>query len=58
MIRLIYPENRTVSEERILGWAEDAAANGEIEGGFGTDVQEAVRQLEDAGLITTVRGMA
>jgi len=50
--KLLYPEEKLVSDEKILSWARDAEVDGEIEGGFGNDVFEAARQLEDAGFIT------
>jgi hypothetical protein len=52
-IQLIYPDTRSVTPEEILDWARDAEAEGFIEGGFGNNVEEAIRQLEDAGYITT-----
>lgn len=50
--RVLWPDQGWVSSEQVLSWARDAEADGDIEGGFGTDAEEAKRQLDDAGLIT------
>ena len=55
--RILYPESRaggsyTVAASVILGWARDFEADDEIEGGFGEDVDEAIRQMEDVGAIS------
>ena len=49
---MLYPEKRHITEEQILSWARDMEADGDIDGGFGNDVEEAIRQLEDAGVLT------
>jgi len=54
MIKLIYPEERLVSKETILQWAQDAYVNGEIECPP-TDFLHAITMLEDAGFITIER---
>lgn len=46
-----YPETRKVSDHWLLCKARDAETKGDIEGGFEQDVAEAMRQLEDAGLV-------
>ena len=51
----LYPENCWVDEDIILGWARDLEADGDIEGGFGDDVDEAIRQMEDLGVVTFAR---
>ena len=54
--RLLYPESRIVTAEKILGWHADAVSNKEVEGGLDSqDVRGAIEQLEDAGLITVAR---
>lgn len=55
MIGLLYPEKRNVPASKIMGWAEDAFANREINH-KPTDLQDAINQLEDAGHITTMKG--
>jgi hypothetical protein len=50
--RVIWPARYLATSERILEMARDAEADNEIEGGFGDDADEAVRQLSDAGIIT------
>ena len=52
LIRLIYPEKRTVTAAQVLLWAADALANGETEDDAAGNVREAVRILEDIGHIT------
>ena len=57
MFYIIYPEARRISDGRMLAWAEDAIANGEIEGPVTLSVPELANQLEDAGLIELSRGL-
>jgi hypothetical protein len=57
MVRVIYPERRTVSEETVIGWARDAVANGEAESFDGT-LDDAMELLEDIGEVTFARGNA
>ena len=57
MFYIIYPETRRISDGRMLAWAEDAIANGEIEGPVTLSVPELANQLEDAGLIELSRGL-
>jgi len=52
MFHIIYPECRKVSEKQMRTWAEDAIANGEIDGPATLSVQELAEQLQDAGEIT------
>ncbi len=47
---MMYPERRMCTDQEVLGMARDAFENGQIEGGFENDVEEAKRQLADAGL--------
>lgn len=50
-VKIIYPETRTVSNERIMQWAKDAFDNGETDE-QATDVHHAVAILSDLGHIT------
>ena len=50
--RQLYPKKRWVDESTILDWARDLEADGKIVGGFGDDVDEAIRQMEDLGVAT------
>lgn len=50
-IDLVYPEERSVDADTILGWARDAYANGEIDH-EPEDLLDAIDMLEDAGEIT------
>jgi hypothetical protein len=53
---LLYPENRIVTAEKIQMWHLDAVSNGECEGDIDQDdIEGAIAQLEDAGLITVAR---
>lgn len=52
---VLYPQEYTITAERILELAKDAEANGEIPGSFGDDPNEAIRQMSDAGLMTFKR---
>lgn len=56
LVRLVYPDRRTVSEAWILMRWDDAVANGEVEplpdNGEPT-LAEAIHDLEDIGQITT-----
>jgi hypothetical protein len=60
-IRIIYPQTRTVSEEQINTWFEDAVTNGEIERSEieafdePLDVWSKADLLDDAGIITLSR---
>ena len=53
-VRLSYPENRTVSEATILGWAFDAYLNEETNIKT-SDLFEAIQVLEDLGQITVAK---
>ncbi len=53
--RLLYPENRIVTSDRIMLWYFDAIDNGEVEGEKDVDAQTAALALEDAGIITLAR---
>lgn len=53
-VELLYPEASSVSEERIMGWAADAFANGEI-ARPPSNLDDAIEQLHEAGLITACR---
>jgi hypothetical protein len=55
MYHILYPEDRTVAENRIRTWAADAISNGEIEGPWNLDTDTLAKQLDDAGLITLGR---
>lgn len=55
--QMTYPEERKVSDRYVLSWARDLEADGDIEGGFGQDVEEAKRQLEDAGVATFTKDL-
>jgi len=55
MRMMLYPYRAPVSDEQLLSWARDLEADGDIEGGFGDDVDEAIRQLEDGGYVTMMR---
>ena len=48
---LIYPETRTISEDQLIVWANDAYENGEVEHAP-ESLQDAIEMLEDAGLVT------
>lgn len=56
MIRIIYPENKLVTEDRILSWYNDAVEDGEIEpcdtSPASITVHDAAMALDDAGIIT------
>jgi len=47
---LLYPEKKVVTEVKIMQWARDAAADGKIDAV--ESLQDAIRNLQDAGLIT------
>ena len=52
-IRILYPDDRNISEGEILNWAKDAFDNGELNLDFSpTSLKEAILALEDAGLVT------
>lgn len=53
-VPLVYPENRTVSAAKIIMWAEDAFANGDV-AKRPHNLAEAIALLEDAGIITAVK---
>lgn len=55
MIKIIYPETRLVSEEKIIQWAADCFENGETET-LAATIEEAAAQLEDLGHITVDGG--
>lgn len=51
-IKIIYPENKWVSEDKIRGWYRDAVANKEVDR---TDLDSTdcmAYELENSGLIT------
>lgn len=50
-VRLIYPENRTVSAATVMGWAADDLANGETEE-VAEDLEHAIAIEQDLGHIT------
>lgn len=53
MVRIIFPENRMVSPETLIGWAKDAVANGDTEpDGFDGSLESAMYLLEDIGQVT------
>lgn len=54
MIRLIYPESKTVSEETILTMADDAVLAGYTDV-YPETVNDAVEILESLGIITIDR---
>jgi len=47
----VFPDRRLVTPRMVLAWAREAEADGKIEGCFESNVGEAMRQLEDAGLV-------
>lgn len=49
---LVYPNEQTISEKKMRQWAEDAIANGEIDGPATLGTVDLAQQMEDAGLIT------
>ena len=51
-VHLIYPDDKWVSEEKIMGWAEDAFADGDIDH-KPENLEDAIEMLNDAGIITT-----
>jgi len=56
---ILYPDNRVVSADKILGWFNDACENGEIDGvenPQGANPHFAAKMLDQAGLITLARG--
>ncbi len=55
---ILYPDNRNVSAEKIVGWYNDAVSNGEvdaIDGDPTLNVREAALALDDAGIISLGR---
>lgn len=52
-IRLLYPERRAVSAEKILGWARDYCADHALDPADYSTLPWAIALLEDAGKITT-----
>lgn len=55
---ILYPENRIVSAEKIVGWYQDAVSDGEceaIEGDPTLNVRLCALALDDAGLISLGR---
>lgn len=48
---IIWPEKRVLSAEKLMAWAEDAYANGEIDV-RPINASEAAEMLHQAGLIT------
>ena len=53
MVHLVFPEKRVVTGYTVLGWHDDAFANGELPVQHGGDLTVAIRDLEDLGHITT-----
>lgn len=51
MVHILYPEDRWVSPEKIMLWAKDAYADGEIDH-EPEDLEDAIEMLQDAGIIT------
>lgn len=52
MIRIIYPEKRVVSDEKMCVWYSDAVANGQVEDIGPVSAYKAALHLHRAGLIT------
>lgn len=56
MYRILYPEDRLVSDATIRAWFADAVANGEIIIEDAIELEDSLRylmgRLEDAGLVT------
>lgn len=53
-VNIVWPDERVVPDDVLLGWAADAVANGEIDGPADLGVDELALQLSHAGLITLV----
>lgn len=51
---IVYPEVNTVSDATMRGWAEDAIANGEIDGPASLSVEDLAMQLHREGLISMI----
>ncbi len=55
-VHVLYPDNYWVTPERVIQWAKDAAANGEIEGFDPATPEEAlplaIELLSDSGKVT------
>lgn len=56
-IKLLYPEQRYVTEGIIQGWYSDAIANGDVCAPFITDnnTNAMIDELEDGGLIAVCK---
>lgn len=50
-IHIVYPEDRHVESDVVMGWASDAFADGDIEY-MPTDINDAMSLLEDTGKVT------
>jgi len=50
--RILYPERRVVSAEKILTWYQDAVANGEVDDLGAVSAIIAAQLLHEAGIIT------
>ncbi len=51
MVQLLYPERRKVSASKIIMWAKDAYADGDIDH-EPENIEDAIEMLQDAGIIT------
>ena len=57
MIHTLYPQDRLVSEEKIISWYQDAVANGEADAGY-IDIWDMALELDNIGHITLARQTA
>ena len=58
IFNVVYPYKGRTTEEEIIGWANDAIANGEVDGEIEEEpgnVFQAISLLDDCGLIEVTR---
>lgn len=51
MIKIVYPERRYISEDKLISWAKDCYFNADTDE-LAETLGDAVRVLEDLGYIT------